>query len=255
MNREAVVALRSLSFRYGTASGSSWIVKDFDFTLRAEDRIALYGPNGCGKSTLLYLLAGLLPPGTGSRDAAANLHAGIVFQDYSRSLLNWYTVAENLELAIRSPRGSPSHEQAIEEVFGGPPPEWVSGALRKYPYELSGGQRQLVALLRALLDRPSVVFLDEPFASLDVGHKRLAVELLQRARRQESGWVVIAHELDDCLLAAERIIVVKGPPLSVARTVDVPLEWPRSYQALASSAVQAAREEVYEVLWDATANS
>lgn len=255
MDRDVTLALNSLSFRYGTAAESGWIVKDFDFQVRAGERIALFGPNGCGKSTLMYLLAGLLKPEAGTRVAIPKLNTGVVFQDYSRSLFNWFTVAENLDQAIHSRRSKATHEAAITDLFAGSPPEWVVRVLGEYPYQLSGGQRQLIALVRAMLDNPSVIFLDEPFASLDIGHKRLAIDLLDRARAKQGAWLVIAHDLDDCLLAAERILVLTGPPVSIARAVDVPLDWPRSYQALASSDVQRAREQVYEVLWKETANS
>lgn len=253
MDRQAAVALRGASFKY-VPGGDDWVVKDFDLEVATTDRIAIYGPNGCGKSTLLYLLAGLLPLEAGSRTAPPGFRTGFVFQDYTRSLLNWYSVAENFDIVARTRGGAAAHEAELRHVFGGAVPDWVVGALRKYPYELSGGQRQLISFLRALLGRPRMIFLDEPFASLDVGHKHIAGELLQRARDQETGWLVIAHDLDDCLLASERIIVVQGPPLCVANTVSVPLEWPRSYQALGSAAVQAAREKVYEVLWQSAAD-
>lgn len=225
-------------------------MRELDFSVRSQDRLALYGPNGCGKSTLLYVLGGLLSASDGERQTRADLRTGFVFQDYSRSLLGWYTVAENLELALRSSDRGRGHGSALEDLFAGPPPAWVSSALGRYPYELSGGQRQLIALLRGLIGRPHVLFLDEPFASLDVAHKRLAMELLQRARGQNTAWVLIAHDLDDCLLGAETLLVATGPPLSIRRSIEVPLPWPRDYQSLASAGVQAAREGVYEVLWD-----
>ncbi|RLC12171.1 MAG: hypothetical protein DRH43_02325 [Deltaproteobacteria bacterium] len=255
MNDDLLIELRNVGFSYSdTARG---VLYKCNFTLGRSDRIALYGPNGCGKSTFLYLLAGLLHPSKGKRvvSSSSQIQTAFVFQDYSRSLLNWYSVEENLKLALQSLGDPLDVKEALSNVVGEAPPDWATAALQKYPYQLSGGQRQLICLLRALISCPSALFLDEPLSSLDVSHKRLAVQFLCRAAvERDAAWVIVAHDLDDCFLTADRILVVDGPPLVFRRWVDVPLGWPRDYQALSSKKVQMAREHVYEVLWQCNTN-
>jgi NitT/TauT family transport system ATP-binding protein len=91
--------------------------------------------------------------------------------------------------------------------------------------------------------------LDEPFSSLDVVHKALAIQLLANLVKSDAAWVAISHNVDDCLLIADRVLVVDGPPLTLVRSVSVPVEWPRSSEALLSGEVKQARDQIYETIW------
>lgn len=248
MVHDSLISLNKVSFKYQDRH-EHWILQDFDFEFKNSDRVAIYGPNGCGKSTLLYLLAGLLERQKGRRVETPGLQIGFVFQDYNRSVFNWYSVAENLKLG-RPPLGQ-GHEKedSFLDAFGVSPPGWLVNVYHRYPYELSGGQRQFISFCRSVLGRPQALLMDEPFASLDMGHKQLAIDLMQRARPWLKGWIVTAHDLDDCLLTAEKVVVMRGPPVRVAQIVEVSREWPRGYQFLASGAAQSARKEVYNALW------
>lgn len=245
MESHFLADIKNFTFRYG-GNNCDPVLQEFSFSLEAGSRTALHGPNGSGKTTLLYLLAQFLSPQ--HRDAPPFLRdfsIGFVFQDYSKSLLNWFTVRNNLSLGLPNGSNAADVEPRLLEVFNHNPPSWLIGALEKYPYELSGGQRQLVSIIRAVLPKPRVLLLDEPLTSLDSAHKSTAISILNTAIEYGTDtWVVVAHDLDDCLLLSDTIRLTTGPPLELSRKIPVNLPWPRSYQHLSRREAVRAREDV-----------
>jgi NitT/TauT family transport system ATP-binding protein len=225
------------------------VLRQFSFTLNAGERIAIFGPNGCGKTTLLYVLAGFLSLDKGLLKGKSRRLA-FLFQDYSRSLFNWFSVGRNLTLALGDDISRETLEEKLKWLLGEAAPIWLPLVLEKYPYQLSGGQRQILCLIRAILTEPDFMLLDEPFSSLDTSHKALAVQLLANlVKKSDAGWMAISHNLDDCMLIADRVLVVKGPPLALASSVRIPVGWPRSSGALLSTEIKQARDQIYEAIW------
>jgi NitT/TauT family transport system ATP-binding protein len=243
-----LLELKDATFSYSSETKTE-VLRQFSFGLDAGERIGIFGPNGCGKTTLLYVLAGFLSLDGGSLKSNSGRSA-FLFQDYSRSLFNWFSVARNLALALGPDVSKETLERELKILLGESAPSWLPLVLEKYPYELSGGQRQILCLIRAILARPDLMLLDEPFSSLDASHKALAVQLLANlVKKSNAAWVAISHNLDDCLFVADRVLVVKGPPLALARSVPVPIGWPRSSEALLSVEIKQARDQVYETIW------
>ncbi len=195
----------------------------------------LVGSSGCGKSTLLRLLAGLLSPGQGSVERGEGA-AGFVFQ--SPTLLPWRTVAANV---------------ALPEELGGAVAMSVDDALslvgltehaHKLPGQLSGGQQMRVSLARALRGRPELLLLDEPLAALDaLTRRRLQQEFaaLQQEHRLTAVWVT--HDLDEAVLLADRVVLLKGPPVAVEMELEVDLPRPRTLHDPALGALVRQLEE------------
>jgi len=209
--------------------------RKFDVAVRFRvdaDRLTLYGPSGAGKTLTLQMLAGLLRPDRGRIvaggatwfDASAGIdlpprarRVGYVFQDYA--LFPHWTVARNLAAAfVRGwpHRLSSARRARIErtlETFD------LTEVRNSYPGQLSGGQRQRTAVARALMGRPKILMLDEPFAALDGMLKdRLRDELLATQVRHGVPFILITHDPDDLAACADAVVTLDyGSVVSVAR--------------------------------------
>ncbi|HET6479937.1 MAG TPA: ABC transporter ATP-binding protein [Actinoplanes sp.] len=205
-----------------------------DITLRVDDGefVTLIGRSGCGKSTLLNLIAGLLRPtrGTiaidGTPVTEPRRDVGLVFQQ--PALLPWRSVEANVLLPaeIFGRRGSSYRTRAAEllEMTG------LSAFRQKLPHELSGGMQQRVALCRALLPRPSVLLMDEPFSALDaLTREELAVELQRLHLDLGTTIVFVTHSIQEAVLLADRVVVLTDRPGRLREIVQVDIPRPRSF--------------------------
>ncbi|GAB3282856.1 ABC transporter ATP-binding protein [Parasphingorhabdus pacifica] len=220
--------VRGLGHRYGAAGTGHVAIEDLNFEVRSGELACIVGPSGCGKSTLLRSISGLHAPTSGQVLLHGDVVDGVpedlavVFQDYGRSLFPWLSVRSNVEFPLRS-RGVDRAERRrrADEVL-----EWVglSGQGGKYPWQLSGGMQQRVSIARALACRPSLLLMDEPFASVDA-QTRFELEdlLLQVRARFESTVLVVTHDIDESIYLADRVFVLSSSPASIVADIPVPL--------------------------------
>ncbi|MDQ8017953.1 MAG: ATP-binding cassette domain-containing protein, partial [Bordetella sp.] len=167
--REVLIEGRGVSKTYRTREGEVETLKPLDFDIRAGEFVSVVGPSGCGKSTLMKMVAGLLPISGGDLRLAGHTvkgpqtDVGIVFQN--ALLLPWRRVIDNilLQAEIRRMPMAAARRRA-EELMA---MAGLQGFEHKYPWQLSGGMQQRVAILRALLHDPPVLLMDEPFGALD----------------------------------------------------------------------------------------
>jgi NitT/TauT family transport system ATP-binding protein len=201
-----------------TFDGGITAVDNLSLDIPAGEFIALLGPSGCGKSTLLRLIAGLDQPTAGSiqiGDGTTHRKAiAFVFQD--AHLLPWRNVLRNVALPLelmgvaRANRLAAAHE-ALEQVG-------LSDAIRRYPAQLSGGMRMRVSLARALVTKPRLLLLDEPFAALDeITRQKLDEQLRELWRRNGMTVVFVTHSTAEATFLAQRAVVFSRRP---ARIVD-----------------------------------
>ena len=182
------------------------------FELGQNEFVTIVGPSGCGKSTLLKLLAGVIAVSAGDvfldgrRVVGPQRDLGMVFQ--SPVLLRWKNVLDAL---------------ALLRLVG------LEGFERKYPRELSGGMQQRVAICRALLFRPSILLMDEPFGALDaMTREELSVELLRIWREEVKTVLFVTHSIPEAVLLGHRVVVITRRPGKVAAVVPVELPAPRN---------------------------
>lgn len=209
--------------------GSILAVDGIDLTFAAGRTTALLGPSGCGKSTLLRLIAGLEDPTAGQiliagqpPDALCKQGGlSVAFQD--PCLLPWLTVTRNVALGLKLARQAPD-PQAVDQMIN---LVGLGGFQNARPAALSGGMRQRAAIARALVTRPRVLLLDEPFGALDaLTRRQLAHDLPPLWQRQQATTLLVTHSVDEAVMLADRIVVLSPRPARVMADLDVTL--PRS---------------------------
>jgi len=231
-----VVSLRHVrkSYPAGGRAGAAerLALADVTFDVARGEFACVVGPSGAGKTTLLRCLAGLMPPTSGEALFEGNVlrrvpdRVGVVFQDYSRSLYPWLTVNRNIALPLKV-RGVDKATRAkrIAEVLAS---VGLAGVGRQYPWQLSGGMQQRVAIARSLAYRPDLLLMDEPFASVDAQTRFELEDLILRVRDEFNVTVVfVTHDIDEAIYLADRIVVLSASPGVVAEIVDVALPRPR----------------------------
>jgi NitT/TauT family transport system ATP-binding protein len=227
MTSTTMLDVAGLGHRYGGANGHQAIAS-LDFQVRTGELACIVGPSGCGKSTLLRSVSGLIQPTSGEVRLHGDLVRGVpsdlavVFQDYSRSLFPWLSVRSNVEFPLRSRGlGKAERRARADEVL-----EWVglSGAAKKYPWQLSGGMQQRVSIARALACRPALLLMDEPFASVDAQTRFELEDLLLRVRKQfDSTVLLVTHDIDESIYLADRVFVLSKSPATIVADIEVPL--------------------------------
>jgi NitT/TauT family transport system ATP-binding protein len=207
-------------------------LRDVSLDVRRGEFLAILGPSGCGKTTFINLIAGFVKPIEGSVRVGGKEVTGpgadraMVFQDYA--LLPWRTVERNIRFAIENRRGHvPKPEQGARvaralELVG------LSGFERSYPHELSGGMRQRVGIARALVSRPEILLMDEPFGAVDaMTREAMQAELEKIITETRQTVVFITHSIDEAILLADRIVVISKRPGTIREVIDVDLPRPR----------------------------
>jgi len=238
------VALHGAGKRF---DGGVVALEDITLQLARGEFVSIVGPSGCGKSTLLRLIAGLDRATAGDlrvdgMDPAAARRSGrelaYVFQE--ATLLPWRTVARNVSLPL--------------ELRAEPDPGRVSQALQlvglddfaaALPRQLSGGMRMRASIARALVTRPQLLLLDEPFGALDeITRQRLNEELLRLW--EDEGWtgVFVTHNVYEAVFLSQRVVVMSARPGRLTADISVPFEHPRDPALRSTSAFNQLAEKV-----------
>lgn len=215
------------------------IFTDLGFALWKGSFVSIVGASGCGKTTLLKIIAGLLRPTAGAvfldggRIEGPTRDMTLVFQEYNKSLLPWRNVEQNLRLGLVN-RGFSQQEQErrIEDYL-----RLIDlvDARNRYPWQLSGGMQQRVAVARALACEPVILLLDEPYGSLDaVTRSRLEDELLSLWAERSMTVLLVTHDIDEALYLSDRVLILAGSPATI--TLDLPVNLPRPRDQIDSRA-------------------
>ena len=250
---QALLDIQNISKSFKTQDGQGLkVIDNVNFTMQEGEIVALLGKSGSGKSTLLRIIAGLIAPSGGQvmyRNQKVNAPVpgiSMVFQSFA--LMPWLTVLENVELGLEA-QGIPRkirRERALQaiDMIG------MDGFESAYPKELSGGMRQRVGFARALVIKPDVLLMDEPFSALDVlTAENLRNDLMEiwQETEQDSmkGILFVTHNIEEAVLVADRILVFGSNPGVIRGELKVELPTERNTQ---DPAFQKLIDEVYRLM-------
>jgi NitT/TauT family transport system ATP-binding protein len=215
--------------------GSTTAVEDIDLTVAPGEFVSLIGPSGCGKSTLLRIVADLIRPTSGlaqvngksAHQARLDRDYGMVFQ--APVLFDWRTVEANVRLPLEIlGTEAGERERRVQEML-----ELVelSGFMRHYPHQLSGGMQQRVAIARALSLQPALLLMDEPFGALDeMTRERLNAEVLRIWSQTGTTIIFVTHSIPEAVFLSTRVVVMSPRPGRVTNVVTIDLPQPRNEQ-------------------------
>lgn len=234
----AFLELKNVSKGFGPPQARTEVLRDINLEIEQGEFVAIVGYSGAGKTTLISMIAGLMPPDSGTirlRNQPVTEPGpdrGIVFQNYS--LLPWLTVHENILLAVDQiysewpPEQKRTHVEKFIEMVN------LTPARDKKPAELSGGMKQRVSVARALSINPQVLLLDEPLSALDALTRANLQDEIEHIWEQDRKTVVlITNDVDEGILLADRIIPLSaGPNATLGPSVPVTLARPRDRKAL-----------------------
>jgi NitT/TauT family transport system ATP-binding protein len=253
----AAIEVGGVTCRFRSKRSDVTAVRDVSLTVAPGDFVALVGPSGCGKSTLLKLVAGLVPPTSGSIRLLGRTvdrpqkQIGFVFQ--RAALLEWRGARKNILLQAEM-RGMDKREAAhrtdeLIEMVG------LRGFEKALPHELSGGMQQRVSLCRALLHRPPVLLMDEPFGALDaLTREQMNVELNRIWRETGTAVLFVTHSIAEAIYLSQRVELMSARPGRILRTFTIDLPQQRDYAKVMSDPVFGrTAQEVRRVLGSTTA--
>jgi NitT/TauT family transport system ATP-binding protein len=242
MSFELVVS--GIHHQYGALS----VLDDIGFTLRQGEILAIVGPSGCGKSTLLGILGGLLQPSRGTVSVVGRMPADslnpftYIFQDFA--LLPWRTVAGNVRLPLEHHSLSRAEQEArVDDALAR---TGLTDFAKALPKQLSGGMRQRVGIARALVVKPAVLLMDEPFSALDAQTRDLLMDDFEAIwARENTTAAYVTHNLQEALRMADRIMILRRRPGRIRDIVPVPI--PRAQRTQPAARLELDR--LYDQLW------
>ena len=227
-----VLEIRNLGKTYGTGERATHAIADVSFAVEDGEFVCVVGPSGCGKTTLLKCVGGLLSPGSGEvllrgrKVTSPPEEMALVFQEYGRSLMPWSSVWNNVLLPLRHKKlAATKRKTLVEESLAA---VGLTRFSHHYPWQLSGGMQQRVAIARALAYQPSILLMDEPFASVDAQTRGDLEDLVLQVREEFAVTIVfVTHDIDESVYLSDRVVVLTHAPTEVKEIIDVDLPFPR----------------------------
>lgn len=241
MSQAGTIDIKHLHKQYEVKGKPLKVLDNINLSIKPGEFVSIVGSSGCGKSTLLRLLIGLESGYDGQLlldgkpIKGTSLDRGIVFQDHR--LFPWLTVEQNVGLGLlNAPGTQAAKDKTVQEhiaLVG------LKGFEKAYPYQLSGGMSQRAAIARALVNRPEVLLLDEPFGALDALTRTRLQQELQRIWQAEGiTAVLVTHDVEEAVYLGDRIVIMEPRPGRIKRIVEVSLARPRDRASIDFTAVK-----------------
>lgn len=233
-----LIETNNISFSYNNEQNSHPILKDLTLSVKKGTFVSILGPSGCGKSTLLNLLSGFRKPCSGEilfngeKITSPFPEGQMIFQDTGQ-LLPWLTVEKNIlfpkfrysifNRKSNIPKDKQSFYMELLKITG------LTSFKNYYPNQLSGGLKQRVSLVRAIFAEPQILFMDEPFVSLDAPTRfELQKLLLQLLKNGEKTIFFVTHDISEALLLSDKILIFHGGDNNSIKMIDNNLKHPRN---------------------------
>jgi ABC-type nitrate/sulfonate/bicarbonate transport system ATPase subunit len=242
----AKIVVKDIKKAFALDKGRLPVLEGVSFSVSDGESVAIVGPSGCGKSTLLNIMAGFDRPDQGyvtvdGTEKSKPSSKGILISQHG-SVFPWLTVQENLMFGLNG------HAHGDKEVLADRYAAMVGlkGFETSYPHELSGGMLKRAELARALVVKPEILYMDEPFAALDaLTNLRMRNELLRVLSEERHTVVLVTHDVEEAIHMADRVMVLSARPTAIQAEFDVPFPHPRK---LSSPAVQELRVSILREL-------
>jgi ABC-type nitrate/sulfonate/bicarbonate transport system ATPase subunit len=225
---------------FPTDKGRLEVISDLDFKVGDGEFVAIVGPSGCGKTTLMNIIAGFLAPDSGAVlvDGKPRLKPdprGVLITQQG-SVFPWLTVRQNLLFGL--PEEMPEREKLAAdyaELVG------LEGFDNNYPHELSGGMLKRAEIARALVVKPEILYMDEPFSALDaLMSLRMQNELLRILQKERHTVMLITHDVEEAIHLADRVLVLSPRPTRIQASFDITLPHPRRVSSPEAQALRVA---------------
>jgi ABC-type nitrate/sulfonate/bicarbonate transport system ATPase subunit len=240
------ISVAGVSKSFATEQGTLQVLDKVSFEVGDGETVAIVGPSGCGKSTLMNIIAGFHRPDSG----AVRVDGLEQFRPSSRGILisqngsvfPWLTVQQNLMFGLVGREDDEKKRLAdhYAEMVG------LKGFEARYPHELSGGMLKRAELARALVVKPEILYMDEPFSALDaLMHLRMRTELLRILGQERHTVLLITHDVEEAIHVADRVLVLSPRPSTIKASFEVPFAHPRK---LSSAPVQELRAAILREL-------
>ena len=234
---QALIDISGVAHAYKTQDGPLPVLDGLELAVPEGGFVAVVGPSGCGKSTLTRLVAGLMMPDTGEvrlhgeRVTGPKSTVGMAFQN--PVLLEWRSILENVMLPLEIVPNDLSKSQRKDRARSLLSLVGLDGFEDKRPSELSGGMRQRASLCRAIVHRPEVLILDEPFGALDAFTREDLWQTMHQVKAEEPfTGVLITHDLRESIFLADQVVVLSGRPARTQFVMDVHLGAERDIEDL-----------------------
>jgi ABC-type nitrate/sulfonate/bicarbonate transport system ATPase subunit len=240
------IAVRDVAKTFASERGPLHVLDNISFEVAEGETVAIVGPSGCGKSTLMNIIAGFDKPDRGSviidGEPLSKPSARGILISQQGSVFPWLTVQENLMFGLNG-HEYPDRKQIADhyaELVG------LKGFEASYPHELSGGMLKRAELARALVVKPEILYMDEPFSALDaLMSLRMRNELLRILDEERHTVLLITHDVEEAIHLANRVLVLSPRPTRIKAAFDVPFPHPRK---LSSAPVQELRAAILREL-------
>ncbi|MBW9221613.1 ABC transporter ATP-binding protein [Methanothermococcus sp. SCGC AD-155-C09] len=231
----AILEIKNVVKKFISEKKEVLAVDNVNFYVKHNEFLSIVGPSGCGKSTLLRMIAGLETPTSGEilmegrKIKGPGAERGMVFQQYT--LLPWRKVLDNVAIGLEI-KGIPKKERyeisrKFIKMIG------LEGFEDSYPYELSGGMQQRVAIGRTLANDPKIVLMDEPFGALDTQTRTiLQNELLRIWNKDKKTVLFVTHSVDEAIYLSDRVIIMTARPGRIKDIIPIDLDRPRKRNSM-----------------------